>query len=64
VYELNLDLRQDELGALAGTTRVSATTALSAWREQGWLEGTRGSYKVHTKALEALVERLETARLK
>ena len=64
VYELNLDLRQDELGALAGTTRVSATTALSAWREQGWLEGTRGSYKVHLKALEALLERLETAKLR
>ncbi len=64
IYALNLDLRQDELGAIAGTTRVSATTALSAWREQGWLEGTRGSYKVHIKALEALLERLETAKLR
>ncbi|MEY4529976.1 MAG: hypothetical protein RLZZ156_697 [Deinococcota bacterium] len=64
LYELNLDLRQDELGALAGTTRVSATTALSVWREQGWIRGTRGSYKVHIKALEALLERLETAKLR
>jgi CRP-like cAMP-binding protein len=62
LYDLNLDLRQEELGALAGTTRVSATTALSAWREQGWLIGTRGSYRVNTKALEILIERLEAVK--
>jgi CRP/FNR family transcriptional regulator, cyclic AMP receptor protein len=62
VYDLNLELRQEELGALAGTTRVSATTAMSAWREQGWILGTRGSYRVDTKALELQIERLEAVK--
>jgi CRP/FNR family transcriptional regulator, cyclic AMP receptor protein len=62
LYDLNLDLRQEELGALAGTTRVSATTAMSAWREQGWILGTRGSYRINTKALELQIERLEAVK--
>jgi len=59
MMELNLEIKHEELGSLAGTTRVSATTAMSAWREQGLIEGTRGIYRINVQGLEALVERLE-----
>ncbi len=42
--EVDLDLRQEDLAALAGTSRVSATQALGAWRALGLVEGTRGRY--------------------
>jgi CRP/FNR family transcriptional regulator, cyclic AMP receptor protein len=63
IVELKLELRQEDLGSLAGTTRVNATSAMSAWREQGLLEGTRGVYHINVHGLEQLVERLEVERL-
>jgi CRP/FNR family transcriptional regulator, cyclic AMP receptor protein len=63
IVELKLELRQEDLGSLAGTTCVNATSAMSAWREQGLLEGTRGVYHINVHGLEQLVERLEVERL-
>lgn len=61
--DLALDLRQDDLAALAGTSRVSATQALGAWRDLGLVTGTRGRYSVNAAGLEALVDVLEQERL-
>jgi CRP/FNR family transcriptional regulator, cyclic AMP receptor protein len=64
IVELKLELRQEDLGSLAGTTRVSATTAMSTWREHGLLEGTRGFYRINVVGLEELIVRLELERLR
>ncbi len=60
---LNIGLKHDDLASLAATTRVSATQAISAWRVQGLLEGTRGEYQIQMAAFEAMIERLEQERL-
>lgn len=54
-----LELRQEDLAALSGTTRVTVTHTLGQFREQGLLEGTRGVYRVQ---LEKLRDYLEAAR--
>lgn len=61
--DLDVDVRQDDLAALAGTSRVSATQALGAWRALGLVEGTRGRYRVNTVGLSALLNVLEEERL-
>jgi CRP-like cAMP-binding protein len=48
---LELDLTQEELGALIGAARVSTTELLSRWRQRGILSGTRGRYRVDVSAL-------------
>ncbi len=64
VYDLELALRQDEIASLAGATRVSATQALSAWRDIGVVTGTRGSYRVDVARLESLLDLLEDAAVR
>lgn len=64
VYDLELALRQDEIASLAGATRVSATQALSAWRNMGMVMGTRGAYRVDAARLEALLGLLEDAAVR
>ncbi len=56
--ELNLELKQEELGSLASTTRVNTTQTLSTWRELGLLEGTRGRYRIHVLKLRERIEEL------
>lgn len=46
-YQLQVELRHDELASLAGTNRVSATHALSLWRKRQLVKGTRGHYQVN-----------------
>lgn len=60
--ELALELRQDEIASLAGTSRVSATAALSQWRALGLVQGTRGRYRVRLGGLETLVDLLDQER--
>ncbi len=64
VYDLELALRQNEIASLAGATRVSATQALSAWRDIGVVTGTRGSYRVDVARLESLLDLLEDAAVR
>lgn len=59
VAELNLELKQEELGSLAGTTRVNTTQTLSAWRALGLVEGTRGHYRIYVRKLNQRIGRLE-----
>lgn len=63
VYLLKLDLRHDEIASMANASRVSATQAISAWRAQDLVLGTRGEYRVNVRGLEALVEQLELEAL-
>jgi CRP-like cAMP-binding protein len=55
-WELSLELRQEDLAALCGTTRVTITHSLGSLREQGLVEGTRGSYRIRLEALERYLE--------
>ena len=56
---LRLDLTQEEIGSLAGTTRVTTTQILSELRDRGLIKGTRGTYELDIEGLEELVEALE-----
>lgn len=59
IVHLKLDLKQEELGSMAGTSRVYTTKTLSDWRELGLVEGTRGEYRIRVNALREMIERLE-----
>lgn len=63
VYHLKLDLRHDEIASMANASRVSATQAISTWRSQDLVVGTRGDYRVNVPGLAALIERLELEAL-
>jgi CRP/FNR family transcriptional regulator, cyclic AMP receptor protein len=63
ILNLNIGLKHEDLASLAATTRVSATQAISVWRAQGLIEGTRGEYQIRIEAFEAQIERLEQERL-
>jgi CRP/FNR family cyclic AMP-dependent transcriptional regulator len=60
---LRLDFHHEDLASLAGTTRVRATQALSAWRQLGLVTGTRGQYRVNTGGLQVLLEELEAQQV-
>lgn len=57
VYELDAQLRHEEIASLAHASRVSATQAISAWRQQELVLGTRGQYRIDVAGLELLIER-------
>jgi CRP/FNR family transcriptional regulator, cyclic AMP receptor protein len=63
ILNLNIGLKHEDLASLAATTRVSATQAISVWRTQGLIEGTRGEYQIRMEAFETMIERLEQERL-
>ncbi len=63
VYHLKLDLKHDEIASMANASRVSATQAISRWRAQELVLGTRGDYRVSVRGLEALTEQLELEAL-
>lgn len=48
-YWLEIDLRQEDLAALTGSTRVTITHTLGLLRKLGLVESTRGSYRVNAK---------------
>jgi CRP/FNR family transcriptional regulator, cyclic AMP receptor protein len=53
-YELQTELRHEELAAHISATRVSVTTVFAELRNDGFIEGTRGVYKLNITALESL----------
>ncbi len=55
---LNSELRQEDLAAMSGSTRVTVTHTLGQLRDLGLVEGTRGRYRVKLEALEAMIEDL------
>ncbi len=55
-FELQTELRHEDIASLVGATRVSVSMTISELRERGLLEGTRGSYRLNVTALESLVE--------
>ncbi len=57
-YRIESELRQEDLAALASTTRVTVTHTLSMLRQAGLVEGTRGTYRVRLEDLEAYLEDL------
>ncbi|MCX8087647.1 MAG: Crp/Fnr family transcriptional regulator [Meiothermus ruber] len=54
--DLPMELRQEDLAAMCGTTRVTVTNTLGELRNLGLVEGTRGRYRVNLKALEYWLE--------
>lgn len=54
--DLPMELRQEDLAAMCGTTRVTVTNTLGELRNLGMVEGTRGRYRVNLKALERWLE--------
>ncbi|GIW24373.1 Crp/Fnr family transcriptional regulator [Meiothermus sp.] len=54
--DLPMELKQEELAAMCGTTRVTVTHTLGELRSLGLVEGTRGRYRVKLKALEDWLE--------
>jgi CRP-like cAMP-binding protein len=52
-------LRQEDLAAICGSTRVTVTHTLGELRDQGFVEGTRGSYRVRLQALEQHLQAIE-----
>ena len=54
--DLPMELRQEDLAAMCGTTRVTVTNTLGELRNLGLVEGTRGRYRVNLKALERWLE--------
>ena len=54
-YELNTELRHDELASMIRATRVSVSMAFAELRERGLIEGSRGVYRVNVTGLRALL---------
>jgi CRP-like cAMP-binding protein len=54
--DLPMELKQEDLAAMCGTTRVSVTHSLGELRNLGLVQGTRGRYRVNLKALEDWLE--------
>ena len=62
LYDLHLELRHEEIASLAHASRVSATQAISAWRVQEIVLGTRGHYRVNVGHLERLMRNCNSMR--
>lgn len=58
-HQVSVELRQEDLAAICGSTRVTVTHTLGELRDLGFVEGTRGSYKVKLEALQHHLEDLE-----
>ncbi|MFO8075379.1 MAG: Crp/Fnr family transcriptional regulator [Egibacteraceae bacterium] len=52
--ELETELRHEEIASLIGATRVSVSSSVADLRNDGLVQGTRGRYRVHAPAIEAL----------
>lgn len=52
---LQTELRHDELASMISATRVSVSTAFAELREDGFVEGSRGRYRIHMPSLQALL---------
>ena len=49
--ELLTELRHDELASMVSATRVSVSTAFAELRTRGFVEGSRGRYRLHVPSL-------------
>jgi len=58
-HDLPMELKQDDLAAICGTTRVTVTHTLGELRDRGAVEGTRGRYRVNLGTLERYLQGLE-----
>lgn len=56
-FELQTELKQEEIASLVTTTRVSVSYTVSELRNRGFLDGTRGTYRLNVPALESLADR-------
>lgn len=63
IYDLKLELRHEEIASLAHASRVSATQAISSWRQQELILGTRGQYRVNAVGMERMIEELQLSAL-
>ncbi len=52
------ELRQEDLAAMSGSTRVTVTHTLGQLRDLGLVEGTRGRYRIRLEELEKMIEDL------
>jgi len=50
-WQLETELRHDDLAGMVPATRVSVTSAIASLRSAGVLEGTRGRYRLHHAGL-------------
>ncbi len=55
-FELQTELRHEDIASLVAVTRVSVSMTVSELRERGLLEGARGRYRLNVTALESLIE--------
>jgi CRP/FNR family transcriptional regulator, cyclic AMP receptor protein len=54
--ELKTELKHEEIASIVSATRVAVTMAFSELREEGLIEGSRGSYRLHMPGLISLVD--------
>lgn len=54
--ELLTELRHDELAALISATRVSVSAAFAELRAHGFVEGSRGRYRVYVSGLQGALD--------
>ncbi len=50
--ELRTELRHEELASMVSATRVSVSTAFAELRTHGFVEGSRGLYRIHVPSLQ------------
>lgn len=58
-YTLHTELKHEDIASLTSATRVSVTTAFTSLREDGFVEGSRGRYRVNVDALASLADGIE-----
>lgn len=54
--DLLTELRHDELASLISATRVSVSTAFAELRTRGFVEGSRGRYRLHVQGLQSSLD--------
>lgn len=54
--KLSTELKHEELASMITATRVSVSMAIAELRDEGFLEGTRGEYRLNTVALSQQLE--------
>lgn len=55
-YELETNLKHEDIASMVSATRVSVSMGVAELREQGLVVGSRGVYRIHVPALTAMVE--------
>lgn len=58
-YTLDTELKHEDIASLTSATRVSVTTTFTRLREDGFVEGSRGRYRVNVAALASVADGIE-----